>query len=121
MFFDSLVIEEYKKSVANRKDGENVYYQCGCVISPTWQIQMGESHIVTDEYRKAYETLTNNDAEDVMDCWEECGMYASDIFATYQNDDKYIVEEDGEGVYLLMRIDSEDELKKHINSFGKYT
>lgn len=107
--------EEYLKCKAKCGENENTYYQCGCLISPELQIQMGEEWIVTDEYKDAYDTLTSNDPEDVIECWKEFGLYQSDIFTNYELNDKFVLEEDGEGVYLLMRINDLNDLENYLN------
>lgn len=96
----------------NRHGGENTYLQVAMLGSPESYERYGGTDVVTDDYIKLYNTLKSTQPEKVLNLWRECA-YQSNVARNMSEDDKFIVEEDSDGVYLMVRIDNEREIKKY--------
>lgn len=100
--------QEYRE----RGKGENTYLQVAMMGSPESYNVYGGSDAVTKEYIDTYNKLCNEEPEDVLSLWRKCA-YECNVAKNYESNDKYIVEEDEDGVYLMIRVDSEEDIPKY--------
>ena len=97
----------------NRNDNESTYLQVSMMGSPEiYKICNG--HNASNEYIKTYNLLCKYPAEKVLPLWRKCA-YKSNVTSNYNSNDKFIVEQDDDGIYLPIRIDNEEDIQKYQN------
>lgn len=84
-----------------------MYLQIAMMDSPL-------SYNGNDEDIKRYKALSSQQPEKVLSIWREMKIY-SDVISYYQGDNKFEVEEDNDGIYLMVRIDDENDIPKYQN------
>ena len=89
-----------------------MYLQVAMMGSPESYELYGGDEVVTNGYKKAYETLCSESPEKVLSLWRKMKIN-SDVTSYYQSNDKFQVEEDSDGVYLMIRIDNEEDIPKY--------
>ena len=93
-------------------NGENTYLQVAMLGSPESYETYGGNEVVTNSYIKKYNTLSSNPPEKVLDLWRTCA-YESNVVRNMPEDDKFIVEEDADGIYLMIRVDNKEDFKQY--------
>ena len=100
------------QSYRERRNGENTYLQVAMLGSPESHNRYGSGEAVTNDYINMYNTLCNEPPENVLSLWRQMA-YESNVTTNYESNDKFIVEEDNDGVYLLIRVDNEADIPKY--------
>lgn len=93
-------------------DGENTYLQVAMMGSPESFTICNNGRKPTNDYIKGYDILSSNPPEKVLDLWRTCA-YESNVVRNMSEDDKFIVEEDADGIYLMIRVDNKEDFKQY--------
>jgi hypothetical protein len=93
-------------------DGENTYLQVAMMGSPESFTICNNGRKPTNDYIKKFDILSSNPPEKVLDLWSTCA-YESNVVRNMPEDDKFIVEKDDDGVYLMIRVDDRDDFKRY--------
>lgn len=110
---DGLQTTGYEYDAFNSKqEGENTYLQVAALGNPDAITEYGYGEYATEDYTDDYYVLQSSDPEDVLDLWH-IYAYNSDVAINLPRNDKYIVDEDNDSMYLLIRVDRESDIAKY--------
>lgn len=92
-------------------DGENTYLQVAMMGSPESYVKCN-GRKPTNDYIRAYNILSSNPPEKVLDLWRKCA-YESNVARNMADERQFIVEEDADGIYLMIRVDNKEDFRRY--------
>lgn len=113
----NMILKEARYDVENqvydeKYEGENTYLQVSMMSSPEIYIKCNNGRKPTLNYIKTYNILSSNPPEKVLDLWRECA-YESNVVRNISDERQFIVEEDADGIYLMIRVDSKEDFQRY--------